>query len=436
MSWEAILVGKEAERARSWVEAISRALAEAVDGPDSAAYSLRGAAARSLYFGYLHRALPDRGWDVLAMQLLANATDSLSSGFVPPALHEGFCGTAWVAEHLQRLIPDDTVLASVDVNAEIDQAVVSMFDTPYDEGEYYDLISGLCGITVYLAERLPRLQARIAFSRIVDRLAESAQRMSIGLTWWTAPHLLPPHQRASNPSGQFNVGLAHGAPAVLWTLARAHMAQIGARTAELGNGLIDWLLTLPSATSASSSFPASICSGGMVPTWPSRSAWCYGDPGTLIALQRGTLAFRRPDCTAMTLKLAKHAAMRPIEHTGVVDGGLCHGSAGLAMIWNRFWNHTREPLFRDAALTWYHHLLDQRVEQGGIGGVRSWQSNSIGADGRWMPDSSFLTGAVGIGLTLLAGLVPIEPAWDALIMTDLASRPSPRRSPTPRSGPL
>ena len=114
-------------------------------------------------------------------------------------------------------------------------------------------------------------------------------------------------------------------------------------------------------------------------------AWCYGDPGAA-----GALFAAEPEiATAIT----ERAAVRPVLDSGVVDGSICHGAAGLAHIFNRFHQASGSGLLRQAALDW----LEQLVEMP-------------------RPDSGFLTGAAGVGLVLLAAATPIEPRWDRVLV--------------------
>ena len=108
------------------------------------------------------------------------------------------------------------------------------------------------------------------------------------------------------------------------------------------------------------------------------------------------------------------AADRPADDAGVTDAGVCHGAAGLALIWLRFYRATGETCFAEAARRWYLHTLDFHTPGQGVAGYRSRNIHG------WNDDPSLLTGACGVGLVLQAGLSTVEPAWDRLL---LASAP-------------
>ena len=48
-----------------------------------------------------------------------------------------------------------------------------------------------------------------------SRRTRRSTRAGAGLSWWTPPHHLSPHQRARYTEGCFNLGAAHGVPAVV-----------------------------------------------------------------------------------------------------------------------------------------------------------------------------------------------------------------------------
>jgi hypothetical protein len=68
----------------------------------------------------------------------------------------------------------------------------------------------------------------------------------------------------------------------------------------------------------------------------------------------------------------REAARRPVEGSGAVDAGLCHGSAAMLNIFNRFFQATGEAVFADAAHTWLERTLALKTPGQGIGGYAAW----------------------------------------------------------------
>ena len=102
----------------------------------------------------------------------------------------------------------------------------------------------------------------------------------------------------------------------------------------------------------------------------------------------------------------------------MTDAGFCHGSAGLAHLFNRMYQATREPKLADAALLWLEHTLEQCERAEGELTVRPGRAR------RHVPwnGAGLLEGAAGVALALLAAVTPIEPVWDRMF---LVSGPDP-----------
>jgi lantibiotic biosynthesis protein len=223
-------------------------------------------------------------------------------------------------------------------------------------------------------------------------------------------------QLARFPDGAFNCGLAHGVPGVVALLARvAALPETSSdRVRDAAADALGWLA-------------ARRLGGGGYPAWVTRdhasrgeltrTAWCYGDAG--VALATWSAASRLGLATTDALALALECAQRPPERCGVVDAGLCHGAAGLAHIYNRFYQASREPRFRTAATAWFETALAmRRPDNSGIAGFLACES----ADGGvfvWEPMTNMLMGVIGIGLALLAAITPTAPGWDRTMLCEL-----------------
>jgi hypothetical protein len=262
--------------------------------------------------------------------------------------------------------------------------------TPWS-GEY-DLLAGLAGLGVYALERLPRPRAQDLLAAVVTRLSELAEHDARHPFWWTTPERLPPDIRPSFPNGAWNLGAAHGAPGVIALLAKAHAAGISPARPLLDRAT-EWLFAQRQPPEVGSAFP-SFLAPDEAPR-PSPNAWCYGDPGAAGALLTAASHAAAPHWAAKATAIAEQAATRPLSESNVPDASICHGSAGLAHIFNRLHQATGSDVLRAAAKTWLEQAL---------------------VDTQTCHDAGFLTGAAGIGLVLLAAATPVEPRWDRLYL--------------------
>ena len=147
------------------------------------------------------------------------------------------------------------------------------------------------------------------------------------------------------------------------------------------------------------------------PHVPSRVAWCFGDLGIAWALWQSGIAVKNRQWQDKAIAIMKHATQRVNrEQTMVADCGLCHGSAGIAMVFRRFYLETREPIFHDAWRHWNVFTLNFQRFDDGSAGFKTYES------GKWKNDISLLTGISGIGLSLLSFLRDDLQEWDELFL--------------------
>jgi lantibiotic modifying enzyme len=191
-----------------------------------------GSAGLAVAFAYLDQVLPGRGYGSAAADQLDAACDFLADAPLNQGLYGGFTGIAWAASRVDRMAgrPDDG-----DQFSEIDELLADMLSTARWE-HHYDLIDGLAGVGVYALERLPHAWAERALARIIDHLERWAERLPGGVAWRTPVELLPFPRRAERPQGEYNLGLAHGAPGAIALLAQAAAAGVAADRA---NELVD-----------------------------------------------------------------------------------------------------------------------------------------------------------------------------------------------------
>ncbi len=505
--WQPILTGADAARATAAVLDVARALRDpaslsgAAPTPDTPGVDLAsGNAGVALLYAYLGAAeqLGAPGlsaasaglagidsWDALADEHLGYAIEAMATQAMPPSLFGGFAGIAWAVEHIDTMRaadggdesepgfansdddghgnrgPDEGTADGDDPEDEedgddpedeedgddIDHALLGFLQTsPWPRP--YDLMSGLVGYGVYALERLPRASARACLTSVLARLEELAVWAPDGCYWPTPPPLLPARDRAGYPNGYVNLGLSHGAAGVIALLARATTAGFSPARALL-DGAVRWLLARPQPDAEGSRFSAVAEPDGVTAT-ATRVAWCYGDPGIAAALALAAEATERDDWAQAAGATYAASMRRPTAACRVHDAGLCHGSAGLALIYQRAacrrglspGSSTRpRPASIDessspsagaaeqrqevataetlaaAARRWLKVTLDSRTPDGAdsVAGFRAHAGGTPDAP-QWAADPGLLTGAAGVALALLAATTEVAPAWDRVIL--------------------
>ena len=414
-SWKPVLEGALAERAWRTVETIAAALPLAHEQQGEGPGLAGGWAGTALLWAELERARPEALPEgVSSEDTLARAMDEVAAGTYGPDLYAGFSGVAWA---VARQEPEEGWGPGEDPLGEVDSALEA-FLSQRPPSRNYDLIRGLVGIGVYALERAPRRPAAArCFEQLLAQLAETVERSGGGLAWWTPPDILPPLQRGMFPEGYYNLGMSHGVAGAVALLALAHARGVGesARTRELLEGATAWLAAQRLPPGEAGLFSAVIAASEQ--RQPSRCAWCYGEPGTSLALLAAGRVLGRPEWEALALEGARLAAARPLERTGVNDAGLCHGASGIGHVFNRLYQATGEPWLREAAVTWLTRALDMAVPGEGVGGYRAYESRP-GQGAQWGALPGLLEGAAGVALALVAGATSRAPRWDRMLLAD------------------
>lgn len=380
-----------------------------------------GEAGLAVFYAHLFRFQGTVNWRDRALDHLHHAQRALAERPLPPGLFGGFLGIGWAHGHVGQVLGE---WGEEDALVEMDHLVIALLarNRPLP----MDLISGLAGFGVYGLHRLATNGSQEPLAGTLIALEKAATKSAAGAAWLTRPDHLPDHQRIAAPQGYFNLGMAHGAPAAIAVLGQALAAGVETTTTrQLYGEAVRWLLAQKNPSGEPGGFGPWVVAG--LPgesRWVesdgwTRIAWCYGDLGLGTGLLLAAKAAGDPSTEIRALEICRHAATRPLHGSGLMDGGLCHGAAGTAHLFQRLFQATGDDLFLQAAEAHLGWLLQFRQTGTGIGGFRRWHPNSESPSESWQTDPGFLEGASGIGLALLAFLCTEEPTWDAVLLANL-----------------
>lgn len=419
--WESILDGSLADKAASAIDGIGQALPAPGTAPDHVGAGgnptlASGDAGMAIFWAYRHFADGDPDHAQRAVAYLDSAMEGVTRSPLPEGLFSGFSGVAWVAEHLsERLLGEGE-----DMNDAVDEALLAGLQSPHLRA--YDLVLGLVGLGVYAQQRIRYETGRRCLQFVLSRILDTAERGEGHATWFTPPALSSSHQRTYAPQGHYNLGLAHGVPGVIALLGTVLHAgeeeQPGLR--RLLDEAVSWLFTCALPEAHQTVLPNYVAHG--LPGTDGRSAWCYGDPGVAAALLIAARATGNDTWECEAVRWMKKCAARPMHDAGVQDAGLCHGAAGLAHIFNRVYQATGIDQFADASRRWYRRTFELQRNDAGVAGFPAYARDSALTPVRWDSHPGLLTGATGVGLSLLAASTAVEPSWDRCLLVDLPLR--------------
>lgn len=407
-AWQPLLTGDVADEARTAARAIAESLLVAEVEPYDAGHV-------ALFWAYAAGIWDDAPIQDAYSAAVERLVDRVSGAYELRTLFGGLAGDGWVFCH----ISDDT-----DALAVFDDALVELL-APDGWTAPYDLIEGLVGYGVYFCERVanaptgtPADVARAGLARVVHHLHALHSHHAGGVAWLTPQHQIPIPNQPFAPAGYYNCGVAHGIAGVVPLLAKVvELGDPPPRTQHMLDDATAWLWNHQLPRAPRGRFPSWVLPERS-PMPPTRSAWCYGDPGLACALW--SAAARTGGSTERAHALMREVAAREPEHTGIVDSGLCHGTSGMAHLLNRCYQASGDPLLRDAAIAWFRRTLTRREPGKGIGGFLSPPIDA--GSGPWRAAHALLEGGTGIGLSLIAACTDSEPRWDRLLLCDVPLR--------------
>jgi lantibiotic modifying enzyme len=323
---------------------------------------LAGRAGLPLFFLYFARYTGAPADQAHAESLVSELFETLPDE-APSALCSGLSGAAWLLRHAasERMIDADAGALLEDLDSGLAHAAVAEMQ----DGQW-DYLHGALGCAAYLLSAADRADVRECLVRVIDELEHHAIRADGRLSWRNPVMDAYPKD--------FD-GVSHGAAGIAGVLTAFVRSGVDpARTASLLRETI----------------------GSLDPRRPQRLAWCYGDPGIALVLNEAARVAGEPAWAAAALSAATAAAARARVEAAIEDGSVCHGSAGLALMFARLRQRTGNDLFAEAATVWLRDALTASVKD----------------DDR----DSVLMGDAGIGLVLMALSSSCAPNWDRLLL--------------------
>ncbi|WP_160717336.1 lanthionine synthetase LanC family protein [Chitinophaga solisilvae] len=340
-----------------------------------------------------------------------NATALLEKIYGDYAPEEGtnfsFCnghtGPFWLLDHLSR---HDFIDMDVHALAE-DFVTAAMVQNNYQiHFNNFDYLHGSAGIVHFLLGFAHRQDVRNHLEEFVTAVNKFSETTDLGRS---LPFFYTHDEE--NPVYVNSFSLAHGSCAVLIILSKIYqlgIAQDACRT--LINESLEFMIAHRNKVEVDSMhalYPA-IMDGK---TYNSRLAWCYGDLNVAIAMWYCGKTLGEQRWMDEGVDIMRYNSHRKTNlQAGIVDNCLCHGSAGIAAFYLRFWHETKEQLFYDCAMHWNSQAVADInfSEEGGKAGIKVWQGKERDWDYAW----DLLDGAVGVGLSMISHEQQKPLAWD------------------------
>ncbi|PSL47996.1 lanthionine synthetase-like protein [Chitinophaga niastensis] len=367
---------------------------------------LGGYAGCALFYAYYYQITSRDEHLVKVHEIIQKCLQALSEEPMNGSHCSGIAGVAWCIQHLITMgfIEEDDMS---DAFVDIDVIVSDFMEAELSVGRNDFLHQGL-GTALYFLERLPNPTAQTHLEKIVSHLKNTAITVPTGITW--------KDQFSSNSLEQkdrnlFNMGLAHGVPAIIAVLARIYEKGIAVDTiAPLIEGSVKWLLAAkkPGGEKGHSLYPVMVDDANeIVNEAHSRLGWCYGDLGIATTLWGAGERLQRNDYKEEAHNIFKNIAQfRDVKNGAVHDACICHGSAGIAHILQQAAIATGDPLLKEGATDWLQTTLQMNTWTDGPAGFKFYHHPN------YTNSYNVLEGIAGIGLSLISFLdTDTKPAW-------------------------
>ncbi|KUM52062.1 lanthionine synthetase C family protein [Rheinheimera sp. EpRS3] len=319
----------------------------------------------------------------------------------------GITGIAWLYE---TFLQDQTDSYQPEFNQNTDILVQQYLEQVSDSTDI-EYVLGVSGIAVYLARRNRCRQALGCSELLISVLQRQAHFLDESSCAWSTPPSSIYRFNKDNNNPEFNLGLAHGVPAVLAALIALHdgLTQQKATAAKLLNAGCNWLLAQRQDPQKYGCYFGNVAEK----LSQSRLGWCYGDLTIALTLFRAGHLLQRDDLIGAATEICLHASHRTLEQSFVQDAAICHGIAGLALSFRLLSEYCTHPQIKLAEQFWHNELLTLYRTQGLKGFYRFGEEEG---QPTYLEDASLLNGYAGIGLYLLTTLGQNADWTEALLL--------------------
>lgn len=319
-------------------------------------------------------------------------------------LCKGICGYGWVLEFLA----ENQFIEYSDIEF-LDHLDTKLYKIIEKENkiENLDFLHGTIGMGIYFLKRLRKNSSILYLNQILNSLDYYSKRDKDGSIYWIS--ILDKNEKG------INFGLAHGLPSILSFLCLLYKNNINSKLSlSLINGIITFIMKYKHDPSKYGSFFPTYISNNSGVSKSSRLAWCYGDLGVAISLWNCGKIINDEKLKRMGVDiLIKCSDRKDVVNEHVIDAGICHGTSGIAQIYNRMHRNTGIVKFKESYDFWINETIKMAKFEDGFARFKTYHGEEYGG---WKNEYGLLEGITGIGLTLISAIIDIEPKWDECLL--------------------
>lgn len=334
----------------------------------------------------------DKSFDKELEELETNCINSISEGEF--SINGGYCsGLSGILEVFNHLNEQKLSEISTSDADEIFMSYLWRKIKIMMAEEKYDFLYGLIGM----------IQPFFHFRggeqyiyEVIDEIYNSAEKNGDIISF--------PFRNIFTSEKESNLSISHGVVSVVNFIIKAYNQGINKDVCRvLIYGLLSYFLTQKiDRTQYNSCYPNVAIDNRKVSS--SRLGWCYGDLSIALMFWEAAKAIDNQSWKNEAINIFDFACTRrDLEKNLVTNAYICHGTSGIALIFNRIYRETKFQRYKDARDYWVSKTLALGEKEGYRTGG---DDTAIG----------ILGGLTGVGLMLLACLNEKKCAcWDKLL---------------------
>ena len=312
------------------------------------------------------------------------------------SLASGIAGIGWALEETGVNTEEDQCI-------EIDECLIELLSVDHWQGEY-ELLYGLVGVGVYALSRMGQLSGRKLCSLVVNHLQALAVESETQMFWRTPTGSV--FIRDNVPQPQIDLGVAHGNLGVLGLLQK--LVEVEFEVEQTRPMLTKVLNFYSTITKGHESYLPSHLGG----EHKSLLGWCYGDLTSALLIIKSAKVLDSEAFYQFGIEVAQATLARKAEFEGLRDAALCHGAAGIALIYQRLFQETQIQAFNERRDYWCRKLLEQAEAEPELTGLMAKHKQTAEP----FPGEGLLSGYAGIALSILSIVSPDCIGWDEFLL--------------------
>ncbi len=342
-----------------------------------------------LFLAFYLDKYPNKKVDEIYEVYLENCISELSDGLNNYTYSNGLAGVLYVLKAM-----NDNNLINLDFSDIENNYKDALTEFAYSNivNRNYDFMHGGLGIPLYFIDDKPINEL------VVKALSQTAIQDGDKMKWLSS---LGPGK-----GNGFNIALSHGMSSIAIYLSRVF--KIFTKNYLVSKMLVSTINYILSQAidreKYSTCFATQSLENGELPH-KGRLAWCYGDLGVGAALWQAGKAANNREWKDIALDIYMFSAQkRDLTDAMVKDAGICHGSAGIAMMFGYMYKETNKQMFLDARNYWIDITLRFAFHKDGLAGYKAFRLKDDLKTPTSITSYVLLEGVAGIGLMLMSML--------------------------------